>query len=49
MRDEDVDASGDARLSSDKAVPFEAEDHLVDGRRADAEVSLHIGFGLGPD
>ena len=44
-RNENIDAPGDARLSCDEAVTFEAENHLVDGRRADAEVSLHVSFG----
>ncbi len=43
-REEEVDAPGDAWLSSDEAVAFEAEDHLMDRRGADAEVSLHVGF-----
>jgi len=43
--DEDVDASCDARLSCDEAVAFEAEDHLMDRRWADAEMTLHVGFG----
>ena len=46
-RDEDVDASGDAGLSGDEAVALEAEDHLMDRRRGDAEVALHVGFGGG--
>jgi hypothetical protein len=29
------------------AIAFEAEDHLVDRRRSDAEVPLHVGFGWG--
>ena len=45
--DEDIDASGDAGLPADKAVSFEAQDHLVDGGRADAEVALHVGFCRG--
>ena len=36
---------GDARLSADEAVALEAEHHLVDRRRGDAEVTLHVGFG----
>ena len=44
-RDEDGDASGHAGLSSDEAVSFEAEDHLVDGRWSDAEMPLYVGFG----
>ena len=43
--DEYVDATGDAWLSADEAVPFEAENHLMDRRRADAEVTLDVGFG----
>ena len=43
--DEDVDASGDAWPSADESVAFEAENHLMDRRRADAEMPLHVGFG----
>ena len=43
--DEDVDASGDAWLSADESVAFEAENHLMDRRRGDAEMALHVGFG----
>ena len=43
--DEDDDASGDAWLSAEEACALEAENHLMDGRRGDAEVALHIGFG----
>jgi hypothetical protein len=32
-------------LTSDEAVPFEGDDHLVDRRRADAEMALNVGFG----
>ena len=46
-RDEDVDASGDARVTADEAVTLEAEDHLVNRRRADAEMALHISLGRG--
>ena len=46
-RDEDVNASGDGGLSADETVAFEAENHLMDRRRGDAEVALHIGFGRG--
>ena len=42
---EEFDASGDAGLTSDEAVSFEGDDHLVDRGRADAEVALHVGFG----
>ena len=44
-RDEDVDGSRDAWLSADESVPFEAENHLMDRRGADAEMPLHVGFG----
>ena len=43
--DEDIDASGDALLSADEAVAFEAENHLMDRGRTDAEVALHVGLG----
>ena len=43
--DEDFDASGDAWLSAEEAGALEAENHLMDGRRGDAEVALHVGFG----
>ena len=45
--DEDVDASGDAWPSADESVAFEAENHLMDRWRGDAEVSLHISLGRG--
>ena len=32
-------------MTSDEAVSFEGYDHLVDRRRADAEVALDVGFG----
>jgi hypothetical protein len=32
-------------LAFDQAGSLESEDHLMDGRRADAEVALHVGFG----
>jgi hypothetical protein len=32
-------------LTSNEAVSFEGEDHLVDRRRADAEMALDVGFG----
>ena len=34
-----------AGLAADEAGAFEGENHLVDGRRGDAEVALHVGFG----
>ena len=32
-------------MTSDEAVPFEGDDHLVDRRRADAKILLHVDFG----
>ena len=32
-------------MTSDEAVSFEGDDHLVDRRRGDAEVALDVGFG----
>ena len=45
---EHLDAAWDAGLAVDEAGAFEGEDHLVDGRRGDAEVALHVGFGGRP-
>jgi hypothetical protein len=45
--DEDIDASGDAWLSADEAVAFEAENHLMDRGRTDAKVTLHVSLGRG--
>ena len=42
---EDFDASGDTRLTANKAGAFEGENHLVNGGWADAEMTLHVGFG----
>ncbi|WP_348521912.1 hypothetical protein [Bradyrhizobium sp. BR13661] len=35
----------DLTTSSDEAVSFEGDDHLVDRRRADTELALDVGFG----
>ena len=35
-------------LPSDEACPFERQHHLVNGRRADAKILLHVGFGRRP-
>ena len=40
--------AGDARLSSDEPGALKHEDHLVDGRGADMESALQIGFGRRP-
>ena len=42
---EDLNASGDAGLTANKAISFERHDHLMDRGRADLEVALHVGFG----
>ena len=41
---EEIDASCDPGLSADEAVAFEAEDHLMDRRRSDAKMALHVSF-----
>ena len=33
---------------SDEAGSFQRQHHLVNRRRADAEIFLHVGFGRGP-
>ena len=40
-----MDASWLSWLSSDEALSFEGEDHLMDRWRRDLEVALHVGFG----
>ena len=42
---EELDASGDTRLTPNKSGAFEGENHLVNRGRADAEMTLHVGFG----
>ena len=32
-------------MTANESVSFERNDHLVDRRRADMEVALHVGFG----
>ena len=46
-RNEEFDASGEARLTANEAVALECKDHLVNRRRGDLEMSLHVGFGRG--
>ena len=46
-RNEEFDASGDARLTSDKTGSFEGDYHLMNRGRANLEVALHVGFGRG--
>lgn len=36
---------GNTGLTTNESVSFEGDDHLVDRRRADAEMALHVGFG----
>ena len=40
-----MDASGDAGLTANEAISFERHNHLVDRRRADLKVALHVGLG----
>jgi len=40
-----LDASGDAGLTPNEAISFERHDHLVDRRRANSKVVLHVGLG----
>jgi hypothetical protein len=47
-RNQEFDAPRDPGLSSDQADSLEAEHHLVDSRRADFEVSLHVRLGGSP-
>jgi len=42
---EHFDAAGGSRLPSDEAFSFEGQYHLMDGRRPDAKILLHVGFG----
>ncbi len=42
---QEFDASGDTWLTPNEAVAFEGENHLVNRGRADAEMTLHVGFG----
>jgi hypothetical protein len=44
---EDLDAARRPWLPSDEAGAFEREHHLVNRRRADAKVFLHVGFRRG--
>lgn len=46
--DEHLDAARHARLAADEGRAFEGKDHLVDGRRGDAEAALNVGFGGRP-
>jgi len=46
--DEQFDAAGGPRLPSDEPGSFERQHHLVNRRRADAKILLHIGFGRRP-
>ena len=43
-----LDASGQAGLTPDEAISFERHDHLVDRRRADPKVALHVGLSGWP-
>lgn len=43
--DQEFDAAGGTRRSSDEANTFECEDHLVHAWWSDLEVALHVLFG----
>jgi hypothetical protein len=45
---EDFNAAGDPRLPFDEPCSFERQHHLVNRRRADAKILLHVGFGWRP-
>jgi transposase len=45
---EHVDASGNSWLPSDETCSFERQHHLVNRRRANAKILLHVGFGRRP-
>jgi hypothetical protein len=45
---EHFDAAGYPRLPSDEPCSFERQHHLVNRRRADAKILLHVGFGWRP-
>ena len=42
---EDLDASGDAGLTTNEAISFERDDHLVDRGWGYFKVALHVGLG----
>jgi transposase len=45
---EDFDAAGGPWLPFDEPCSFERQHHLVNRRRADAKILLHVGFGWRP-
>ncbi len=44
-RNKDFDASWHAGLTANEPISFERDDHLMDRRRTDLEMALHVGFG----
>ena len=44
---EELNAPRRVGLASDQAISFARHDHLMDRRRADVEMALHIGLGRG--
>ena len=40
-----LDASGNTWLTANEAVSFEGNDHLMNRRRTDLEMTLDVGFG----
>jgi len=45
---EHFDPAGDPWLPPDEACSFKRQHHLVNGRRADAKILLHVGLGRWP-
>jgi Homeodomain-like domain len=45
---EHFDAASDPWLAPDESLTFERKHHLVNRRRADLEIALHVDFGKGP-
>lgn len=43
--DDQFNAASDAGSSTDQTGAFERQHHLVDRRRRDVEVALHVGLG----
>jgi hypothetical protein len=42
--DKDFDAASNARFPLDESRAFKRQHHLVNGRRCDAKILLHVGF-----
>lgn len=46
---EHLDAAWYSGLTPDQACALQRQNHLMDGRRRDAEAVLDVGFGGGPE